>query len=255
MIRVTPADVSRFLDGLSVASPTRKLLLAGLRRFFDALVLRQVLILNPTLSVRSERYQVVEGKTPEMSFEHARRLLRSIDNSHDVGLRDFVVIAILIYTAARIGAVARLKRRDDYESGDQSCLRFHETGDKVREIPVRHDLQQALERYLDSSGLRYGEPNARLSRSAVRRTRRMTQNGMTADDMVRMVNRRSKHAGLSMRLSPQSFLVTTITDLLEQAVSPADRQYLAGHADPRATRLYDRRQRRVTKNIIVRISV
>lgn len=62
LIRVTPEDVTRFLDGLSVASPTRKLHLAALRRFFDALVLRHVLILNPALSVRSEGYQVVEGK-------------------------------------------------------------------------------------------------------------------------------------------------------------------------------------------------
>lgn len=255
LIGVTPADVARFLDGLSVASPTRKLHLAALRRFFDALVLRHVLILNPALSVRSERYQVVEGKTPEISIEHARRLLRSIDTSHVVGLRDFVVIAILIYTAARVGAVARLRRRDFYETGDQFCLRFHEKGGKVREIPVRHDLQQALERYLDSSGLRYGEPNAPLFRSAVRRTRRLTQNGMTADDMARMVKRRLKDAGLSMRLSPHSFRVTTITDLLEQGVPLADVQYLAGHADPRTTRLYDRRQRRVTRNIVERISV
>ena len=255
LVRVTPADVGRFLDSLAVALPTKKLHLAALRRFFDALVMRHVPILNPALSVRSERYQVVEGKTPEISIDHARRLLRSIDTSHVVGLRDFVVIAILIYTAARVGAVARLKRKDFYESGDQSCLRFHEKGGKVREIPVRHDLQQALERYLDLSALRYGEPISPLFRSAVRRTRRITQNGLTADDMARMVKRRLRDAGLSLRLSPHSFRVTTITDLLEQGVPLADVQYLAGHADPRTTRLYDRRQRRVTRNIVERISV
>lgn len=88
LVRVTPADVGRFLDSLPVALPTKKLHLAALRRFFDALVMRHVLILNPALSVRSERYQVIEGKTPEISIEHARRLLRSIDTSHVVGLRD-----------------------------------------------------------------------------------------------------------------------------------------------------------------------
>jgi hypothetical protein len=34
-----------------------------------------------------------------------------------------------------------------------------------------------------------------------------------------------------------------------------DVQYLAGHADPRTTRLYDRRQRTVTRNIVERISI
>ena len=48
---------------------------------------------------------------------------------------------------------------------------------------------------------------------------------------------------------------TTITDLLNQGVPLEDVQYLAGHADPRTTRLYDRRQKQVTHNIVERISV
>jgi hypothetical protein len=34
-----------------------------------------------------------------------------------------------------------------------------------------------------------------------------------------------------------------------------DVQHLAGHADPRTTRLYDRRRRKVTRNIVERISI
>lgn len=49
--------------------------------------------------------------------------------------------------------------------------------------------------------------------------------------------------------------VTTVTDLLEQNVPLEDVQYLAGHADPRTTRLYDRRRRKVTRNIVERISI
>jgi integrase/recombinase XerD len=255
LIQVTPADVARFLDGLPVAVPTRKLHLAALRRFFDGLVLRHVLILNPALSVRCERYQVIEGKTPEITVEHARRLLNSVDVSHVVGQRDFMLIGILIYTAARVGAVARLRRRDFYEVGDQFYLRFHEKGGKVREIPARHDLQQSLNEFLDRSGLRNADPQSPLFRTTERKTKRLTQRGMTADDIARMVKRRLRDAGLSTRLSPHSFRVTTITDLLEQGVPLADVQYLAGHADPRTTRLYDRRQRRVTRNIVERISV
>ena len=166
-----------------------------------------------------------------------------------------MIIGILIYTAARVGAVAKLRRRDFYESGDQYCLRFHEKGGKVREIPTRHDLQEAINRYLDVGHLRYADPNSSLFRTAMGRTKRLSLNAMTADDMARMVKRRLRDAGLSMRLSPHSFRVTTITDLLEQGVPLADVQYLAGHADPRTTRLYDRRQRRVTRNIVERISV
>lgn len=255
LIQITPGEVGRYLDEMPVSLPTRKLHLAALRRFFDELVLRHVLILNPAHSVRGERYQVVEGKTPEIFVEHARRLLKSIDLSHVVGQRDFAVIGILIYTAARVGAVAKLRRCDFYEASSQLCLRFHEKGGKLREIPVRYDLQLAIDEYLDASGIRYADPTSPLFVTANRRTRRLTSNPMTADDMARMVKRRLRDARLSSRLSPHSFRVTTITDLLEQGVPLADVQYLAGHADPRTTQLYDRRKRRVTRNIVERISV
>jgi hypothetical protein len=42
---------------------------------------------------------------------------------------------------------------------------------------------------------------------------------------------------------------------VSQSVPLEDVQYLAGHADPRTTRLYDRRQQKVTRNIVERISI
>jgi site-specific recombinase XerD len=51
-----------------------------------------------------------------------------------------------------------------------------------------------------------------------------------------------------------SFRVT-ITGLIEQGVSLEDAQRLAGHADPRTTRLYDRRDKKITRNIVERSSI
>ena len=52
-----------------------------------------------------------------------------------------------------------------------------------------------------------------------------------------------------------SFRVLVVTDLLTQDVPLEDVQYLAGHANPKTTQIYDRRRRRVTRNIVERISV
>jgi len=67
--------------------------------------------------------------------------------------------------------------------------------------------------------------------------------------------RRMKAAGLPDRLSPHSFRVATITDLFGQGVPLEDVQHLTGHADPRTTRLYDRRQKKATRNIVEWISI
>ena len=78
---------------------------------------------------------------------------------------------------------------------------------------------------------------------------------MSAGDIGRMIKRRMKACGLPLRLSPHSFRVATITDLLHQGVPLSDVQHLAGHADPRTTKLYDRRQKSITRNIVERISI
>jgi integrase/recombinase XerD len=49
--------------------------------------------------------------------------------------------------------------------------------------------------------------------------------------------------------------VATVTDLLEQNVELEDVQHLARHADPRTTRLYDRRRCKITRTIVERISI
>lgn len=255
LTRITPRNVGEYLDSQPIANVTKKVHLAAIRRLFDFLVTRHAVILNPAASVRTERHQVVEGKTPEIGVESARRLLASLETSHVVGLRDRAILAVLIYTAARVGAVAKLRRADFYWSADQACLRFTEKGGKSREIPVRHDLQQFIAAYIESVGCDFTDKSSPLFRAAARRTRRLTQAGLSAGDINRMVKRRLRDAGLPGHLSPHSFRVTTITDLLAQGVPLEDVQQLAGHADPRTTRLYDRRHRRVTRNIVERISV
>ena len=136
--------------------------------FFDKLVLRHVVLLNPAACVRGPRYSAGEGKTPGIAVEQAHRLLRSVKLTYTVkakerkpreavnvvGLQDRTVIAVLIYTAARIGVVATLKLKSLEHDGSQWLLKFMEKGGKARELPVRHGLERYLLAYLDPTGLR-----------------------------------------------------------------------------------------------------
>lgn len=79
--------------------------------------------------------------------------------------------------------------------------------------------------------------------------------GLFSIDGYRMMKRRLKDFAMPLLYSPHSFRVTTITDLLEQNVPREDVQHLAGHADARTTGLYDRRKKKISRNIVERISV
>lgn len=221
--RVAPFDVGRYLDSLPDSIASKKVYLAAIRHLFDLMAQRHAVVLNPAASVRGERLVVLEGRTPEITADQARRLLANINTSNVVGLRDKAIVAILIYTAARVGAVAGLRIRDYYDMGDQYCLRFLEKGGKSREIPVRHDLQSLLASYReflcsDDNGMPNLSPDAPPFRTTVRRTRVLTRNPMSSDDIGRMVRRRMHDASMPRRLTAHSLRVATITDLLTQGV-------------------------------------
>jgi integrase/recombinase XerD len=252
---ITPGMVGNYMDSLPLAAPTKKLHLAAIRGFFDRLVNRHVCLINPAATVKGERHQVVEGKTPEMTVAEATALLRAIPPVGMVALRDRAILATLTYTAARVGAVAKLRRGSLQPEGRGWVLRFEEKGGKRREIPLRSDLEECLFDYLAAAQIEDAPKETPLFRTAVRKTGQLTTQGMSAIDICAMLKRRLKDAGLPARLSPHSFRVMTITDLLSQGQPLEDVQYLAGHSDPRTTRLYDRRQKKVTKNLVERISV
>lgn len=255
LVKVTPRDVGDYLDSLNLAIPSKKLHRAALNHFFDFQVQRHAVVLNPVSSVRNERYQVAEGKTPEITVKQARRLFGSIEASTVVGLRDRAAIAALAYSGSRIGAVARLRRQDLVHEGDQWILAFSEKGGKQRKVPVRHDLQRMLFDYLNAAGITELDGDLPIFRSSKAKKGTLSTAGMTDNDLQRMFKRRLRKAGLPPTLSPHSFRVAAITNLLTQGVPLEDVQNLANHADPRTTRLYDRRQRKVTRNIVERIPV
>lgn len=267
--RVTPGMVSEYIKNLQTepraafgqsfqprpaSKPTRKLHLAALRHFFDKLVERHAVPLNPALSVRGPKHSACEGKTPAMDARQIAQLRQSIDTSRLIGLRDRAVIATMLYTAARSGAVAKLQRESFYTDGRQFYLKLDEKGGKVRAIPCRSDLQQYIEEYLQAVGPSVA--NGPLFLSQVRRSGVSSENGMTGNDIFRMLKRRLAAAGLPAKVFKcHSLRASTATNLLEQGMELADVQFLLGHSDPRTTRLYDRRKLAVTRNIVERIAL
>ena len=69
------------------------------------------------------------------------------------------------------------------------------------------------------------------------------------------MKRRSKDAGLPAELCCHTCRATGITAFLEGGGDVETAQFLAGHADPRTTKLYDRRRVTLTQDEIERIRI
>ena len=183
--QVTPGLAGRFIEELPGSDPTRNLALAALRHFFDALVTRHAVALNPFASVRGRKHAVVDGKTPELTIGQARALLGSLDLSRVVGLRDRAVLGVLTYTGARVGALARLRCGDLQQQESQRVLRFTEKGGKQREIPVRHDLDEWIDAYLEAGKIDLSQKAAPLFLAADRWGSGLVDRALTAHGVRR----------------------------------------------------------------------
>jgi site-specific recombinase XerD len=226
--------------------------MAAIRMLFSWLTEKGVLAMNPAREVKTERFSRTEGKTPAFVEGEVQRLLGAVETATHTGLRDRALLGVLAYTFARIGAVVNLKVEDYYPSGKRFLLRFKEKGGKEKELPVHHKLEELLDEYLKLTGLG-AEPGSPLFPAALRKTGKLSRRPLVRTDAADMLKRRLKKAGLPAHYSPHSFRATGITNFLENDGTLEAAQRIAGHADSRTTKLYDRRGQKVLLEDMERI--
>jgi site-specific recombinase XerD len=132
LAHVRPVHVAGYIESLreGFAKPTIKQHLAAIRMLFDWLVVGQIIDVNPAHAVRGPKHVVNKGRTPVLNREEARALLSSIDTSTLTGLRDRALIAVMIYTFARVGAVLQMNVGDYFSQGRRGWVRLHKKGGK-----------------------------------------------------------------------------------------------------------------------------
>jgi site-specific recombinase XerC len=150
---VQPLHVASWIEiqAQELSAPTVKQRLAALRHLFDWMVTGQVIPTNPAGSVRGPRHSALKGKTPVLDAVEARQLLDSIDVSTQVGLRDRALLALMVFSFARVGAALAMKVEDVYIQNRRLWIRLREKGGKRHEMPCHHTLEVYLHAYLDGA--------------------------------------------------------------------------------------------------------
>jgi integrase/recombinase XerD len=72
---------------------------------------------NPASSVHGPKRVVRRGKTPVLTADEARQLLASIDIDTTIGLRDRALIAVMVYSFARVSASVAVQGEDYFQEG------------------------------------------------------------------------------------------------------------------------------------------
>jgi len=128
------------------------------------------------------------SKASALTPEEARLLLDSIDVTEIKGVRDRALLAVMVYSFARVSAVVGMNVDDYYQQGKRWWLRLHEKGGKHHELPVHHKSEEYLDAYLRVTGIA-DQKDTPLWRSMTKE-RELREIRMNRQDVFRMIKRR-----------------------------------------------------------------
>jgi integrase/recombinase XerD len=166
---VRPQHVAAWRDqlrstGLTNSSILRKM--TALRSLFSYLKTYGYLGANPAHSDFVEAPAVPrDGKTVAIAPKDCRRLLETPDTQTAVGIRDRAILAILAFSACRVGELAALRVGDYKSTGGFRVIEVYGKGGQERRIPLHPEAVERIEAWLDAGGLR-DNPKGPLFRAA-----------------------------------------------------------------------------------------
>jgi integrase len=181
-------------------------------------------------------------------------LLDSIDVTTQAGLRDRALIALMVYSFARVGAALAMKGEDVYVQNRRLWVRLHENSGKRHEMPCHHNLEAYLQAYIDGCGLA-NSPKALLFRTIGRGTGELTLTPLPQANAYAMIRRRALAAAIATKIGNHSFRATGITAYLKNGGTLEKAASMANHASTCTTQLYDRRRDEMSLDEVERILV
>ncbi|MDP7305316.1 MAG: tyrosine-type recombinase/integrase, partial [Pirellulaceae bacterium] len=130
---------------------------------------------------------------------------------------------------------------------------LHEKGGKLHDVPAHHNAEAYVDAYLTAAGFA-DDAKSPLFRS-VSREQKLTSRRMYRVDVLRMIKRRARQAGLATRVCCHTFRATGITAYLQNGGSLEHAQRIAAHESVRTTKLYDRTSDAISLDEIERIII
>jgi integrase/recombinase XerD len=116
-----------------------------------------------------------------------------------------------------------------------------------------HHAEAYIDIYLEAAGIA-ADRKGPLFRSFNRKLQ-LTGRRMHRIEVLLMIKRRARQAGLPEEISCHTFRATGITNYLQNGGTIEKAQHIAAHESPRTTKLYDRTSDELTLDEIEKIQI
>jgi len=234
----------KVLESRELAAATIRRKLSAVASLFDHLCNENAVTHNPVSGVKRPAADNNEGKTPALSDDQARMLLKAPAGDSLKAKRDRAIIAVYLFHALRRAELVDLKVSSLSERRGVVHITVFGKGSKTRYVPVHPAALSAINDYLDDAGHRDDKSGA-LFRPVKNNVDGALDKAMTGNGVYEMVKYYGRKAGITLDgLCLHALRATAATNALEHQADIAYVQTWLGHSNISTTRLYDRRKSR-----------
>jgi site-specific recombinase XerD len=236
----TPDAILTFLDNLELqrhnSTATRNARLAAIRSFFSYVVSRDPAAASPAQRVLSIPFKKAPRRVVgHLSEQELRAILNSPDRSTPSGRRDYLLLALLYDSGARVQELINI-RPADFRLDRLPLVRLFGKGRKERIVPlvpataklVRNYLDETNRSLADTTPLLLNYRGKKMNRSGVRFL--IDKYWRRASDLMPTAQRRA--------ISPHTFRHTKAMHLLVAGISPVTIKDILGHAHLKTLEIY-----------------
>jgi site-specific recombinase XerD len=206
--------------------------LIALRGFLGYLSKRDIKSLSPE---KIELPKISRKQVTFLHFDEVERLVDQIDTSSDSGLRDRAIIELLFSSGLRVSELVNLDRGHINAKRQEFMVRGK--GQKDRPVFISESASTHVSNYLKTRTdslvplfINYSRNNEASTGGDYRR--------LGARSIQRIINKYTKLAGITKRVSPHTMRHSFATDLLMNGADIRSVQSLLGHSSISTTQIY-----------------
>lgn len=206
-------------------------LLSSLRRFYQWLIRKDLIKIDPILKIDSPKK---EHRLPlALSKAEINKLLQMPDTNKKLGIRDRAILETLYATGMRVSELLNLKEEDLYT--DLNLVKVIGKGNKQRLIPITDLALSWINKYnkevRESQLLKNGEWSNNIFLNARGKS-------MTRQAVWQLIKKYCQLANIQKKVTPHTLRHTFATHLLENGADLRVVQEILGHSDIGTTQIY-----------------
>lgn len=209
---------------------TQARIISGLRRFYDYLILEELIEINPMKNIETPKIGVHLPTT--LTLKEIDKMISNIKLTSKTGIRNVAIIELLYSCGLRVSELVNLKISDLFFK--ESLIKVTGKGNKERFVPISKLSQEYINNYLNE--IRQNHKIKKNFEDTLFLNERGTN--LSRNMIFIIVNKLKKKSNINKKIGPHTLRHSFATHLIENGADLITIQKMMGHESITTTERY-----------------